>query len=50
LAAGAVEAGLNLPLGAPAVGTLMHVRRYNIISADLGNSLNFGEQHNIIPS
>ena len=32
-----VPAVLNLPLGAAAVGTLMHVKAYTIISADLGN-------------
>ena len=40
LRAGAVEAGLNLPLGAAAVGTLVHVKAYTIISADLGNPQN----------
>ena len=37
LRAGAVEAGLHLPLGAAAMGTLLHVKRYSIVSADLGN-------------
>ena len=39
LTAGAVEAGFNLPLRALTVGTLMHVKAYNIIRSDLGNSL-----------
>jgi hypothetical protein len=37
LRAGAVEAGLNLPLGAVAVGALVHVKPYTIIRSDLGN-------------
>lgn len=39
LRAGAVEAGLNLPLSAVAMGTLMHVKAYTTISADLGNPI-----------
>jgi hypothetical protein len=39
LRAGAVEAGFNLPLNTAAMRTLMHVKRYSIISADLGNPL-----------
>ncbi|HEV2860449.1 MAG TPA: hypothetical protein VGX48_05525, partial [Pyrinomonadaceae bacterium] len=37
LAAGAVEAGFNLPLRAAAMRACIHVKRYIIISADLGN-------------
>jgi IMP dehydrogenase/GMP reductase len=33
----AVEAGFNLPLGTAAMRTLMHVKRYSIICADVGN-------------
>ncbi|MET0649998.1 MAG: hypothetical protein ABW208_25600 [Pyrinomonadaceae bacterium] len=36
LAAGAVEAGFNLPLSAAAMWTLMYVKRYSIVSANLG--------------
>ena len=36
-AARAVEARFNLPLRAAAMGAYSHVKRYNIVSADLGN-------------
>ena len=35
LRAGAVEAGLHLPLGAAAIRTLMHVKAYTIVRPDL---------------
>ena len=37
LAAGAVEAGFNLPLGAAAMRALVHVKAYTTISANLSN-------------
>ena len=38
LAARSVEARFNLPLGAAATRTLLYVKRYSILGADLGNA------------